>query len=407
MTEQLEEALSRTLDHAAARAPVPPGDLLSRVESGHRKRRNVRLAVSAGGLTAACAAVLSVTLVVQNLSGTAEQAAPGPVTAGPVKTDPQPSSTLPPQAKAVPIEKLWPKAVHRISNELPDGRSFIPMTLADDQTLLVVVESSFEKANELLAYDLKTKAVRKITDVVTPAKATVFASNFTVGDGQVIWYTMVENTSQIWTAPVSGGPAFKVTEAPGSPKFLAVADGKAFWSLEELDGGLFQAPLTGGSAARVPGTAHEHILSWPWVASPGPKFPTDPIENQVVNRKARNLQTGETRTTKISAPGLWSCGLSWCYGTDVKGVVRAELRDGTLSRTVNISSNADSAAPSLDRFLFGGGPGGVTLYDFRTGKIGSIPLVNSASASPREPYNRLYPGLAKNGYLIVDLAAIP
>jgi len=403
MTEQLEEALSRVLDHAATRAPVPPGDLLGRVESGHRKRRKVRLAVNAGGITAACAAVLSGVLLVQNFSGTAA----GPVTTKPGTGSPLRNAVLP--SKAVPIEKLWPTAVHRISNRLPDNRKIQPQTLADNRTLLVTVESSFEKASELLAYDLKTKATRKITNVVTPAGATTFASNFTVGDGHVIWYTMVKKVSQIWTAPLSGGPALKIADASGSPAFLAADEGKAYWSIENV-GGLLQAPLTGGKASPVPGTAHEQILSWPWVASPGQKFGNGQVPNQVIYEKVRNLRTGETRTAKVPEPGLWACGLTFCYSFDGFGTeskLRAQLRDGTGSRTAPIEGFVEPGGPSFDRFVFGRSPAGVVLYDFKTGKIGSTPLVDNSSMSPREPYNRLYPALTKNGYLIVDLAAIP
>jgi hypothetical protein len=371
--------------------------MLGRVESGHRKRRKVRLAVSAGGIAAVCTAILGVALVA-NISGTTR-----PVAATSGKNSPQPVRTVPPQAKAVPIEKLWPKAVHLIPYKLPDGHEFTPQTLADDRTLLATVGYSYDKPVELIAYDLKTKATRTITNMAA------FAQNFSVGDGQVIWYTLANAKTQIWTVPVSGGRAVKVAETPGVPDYLAVADGKAFWSLNQV-GGLLQAPLTGGRATPVPGTAHEHILDWPWVASPGKIRTNRPVLNQIVYGKARNLRTGETRTAKVpAASGRWGCGPSLCYAFEAGGTVRATLRDGTLARTVSLSSsNVPASAPSLDRFIFDtSATAGVKLYDFKTGKIGSVPPFLHSVASQREPYNRLYPAEVKNGYLIVDLAAIP
>jgi hypothetical protein len=62
--------------------------------------------------------------------------------------------------------------------------------------------------------------------------------------------------------------------------------------------------------------------------------------------------------------------------------------------------------PSLDRFIIGRSSSKMTVYDFRTGKVGSTPPSNDFAMQP-EPYNRLYPAIIKNGYLIVDLAAIP
>ena len=165
------------------------------------------------------------------------------------------------------------------------------------------------------------------------------------------------------------------------PDFLAVADGKAFWSLQN-NSGLLQAPLTGGKATRFPARPTSRFSTGPGgkpalaVATHG----TIKNQNRVGYKKARNLLTGETRTAKIQHPASGTAGSSLSApSSTARERSGPRLRDGTQSRIAPIQSGPFIFQSPFARPLHLGHAGQrIDPYDFRTGKIGTSASKTSA-----------------------------
>ncbi|MFD0467354.1 hypothetical protein ACFQ0B_02830 [Nonomuraea thailandensis] len=207
----VEEALRRTLGSASQHAPRMPAGLPARLEDGYRRRRRRNLAQ----------AVLAAATVVAVAGGTAAVLRHGDVTAALPSTSP---STDPPPSAATPrtwplpepVEKMYPAAVRKVPARGPGGTALRPQAFIDEHTMLVTTWGGFEQTDALYAYDLRTRDLRKITDVPTPAGTVVFASDFTAGGGRVAWWTATEDRRvHVWTAPVSGGEATGIADVEG------------------------------------------------------------------------------------------------------------------------------------------------------------------------------------------------
>jgi hypothetical protein len=399
MTEELEIALRRTLKNAAERAPkAPPGiGLVPRTRRAPRGYPRMALvaaavAVAVGGATLGGRTLLS-----------------GEHSSGTTAKHPAASPTLhrPKKVKVPPIEQVWPKAAHRIPNTLPNGHAFQPQAFVDDHTLLVSTESSFEKSNALYAYDLRTHHTRLITQVITPPKTKMFASNFTVGDGYAGWALAGDYGTEIWAAPLSGGQAHLVTRTnTRPPSQLTISSGKAIWSAN-VAGGVYQAPIGGGAAREVPGSRSMYILAWPWIGSPPPRM--GDTTKDIAFAKIKNALTGETRSTKLTDQAAWSCGLTWCVGNGPHFVTEVQRRDGSGRQAIPERDPTSGVPPILDRFVITFPSGGtIAVYDLRTGRIGDLRIKRKDHTfmMPLDPANRLYTALTDGGYVVVDLDAI-
>jgi hypothetical protein len=401
MTEELEQALRRTFAEAAERAPkAPPG--LGRLEGSRPRGRSrgyprvalvaAAVAVAVGGATVGGRTLLTGT----HASGTATAGA-SPALHRLKKT------TVP------PMEKVWPQAIHRLSKRLPNGREYQPLTFLDGHTLLVSTESSYEKADALYVYDLRKHTARQVTTVVTPPKATMFASYFTTGDGYVAWAIAGERGGEVWAAPLTGGKAHRVARTgTAAPNHLAIDGGNVYWSLPRAPG-VYRAPIAGGAARLVGGTGSEYILQWPWVGSPrdsrglsaGVRFAT-----------IKNVRTGETRSARLTDRAAWHCGPTWCVGQTSDFVTEAQRRDGGGRHAIPDVMSMSAVPPSLDRFVITAPAGGTTaVYDLKTGRIGDLGVTfkksqDVVSTLPQEPGNPLYYTETGGGYVLVDLAAI-
>lgn len=399
MTEELEQALRRTLTAAAERAPkAPPGiGLDSRPARRPRAYPRVALAAAAvalaiGGATVGGRALLTGT----HASGTA-------------KTGASPALHRLKKTAVPAMEKVWPQAIHRVPDTLPNGRKYHPLTFLDAHTLLVSTESSLEKADVLYAYDLEKHTTRQITTVVTPPKTKMFASYFTTGDGYVAWVLAGNYGNEVWAAPLTGGKAFRVGRAVGStPDRLAIDGGNVYWSRAGSPG-VYRAPIAGGAARLVGGTGSEYILQWPWVGSP---HDSRGLSAGVRFATIKNVKTGETRSARLTDSAAWHCGPTWCVGQTKNFITEAQRRDGSGRHAIPDVESMTAVPPSLDRFVITTPAGGSTaVYDLKTGRIGDLGVTfkkNQARVrvNPQEPGNRLYYTVADGGYVIVDLAAI-
>ncbi|MFC5749225.1 hypothetical protein [Actinomadura rugatobispora] len=359
MTDEMREALKGTLKAASLNAPEVAPDLLDRLADRHRARRR-RRATSAVAAVAAVAVAAGGTTLVLRPGG---DAGPEPLK----RPTPLTTATLP---KPVPVPE---GAVRTLPKTLPNGREYRPKVALSGTALLVSTESSLQVTDRLWVYDLRTRAATKVTDVVVPSGSKIYASYFAVGDGQVAWWLQRRSgarmMTEIWTAPLAGGTARKVlaldaaSDEGRSIGRLVVGAGKIRWGpndfMPQAGTAVYEAPLTGGRAQRIPGTEGSRILAWPWVGTPGG---TSGRVDEASFKRLRNMDTGETRDAELpKGKASWTCGITWCLGGQAAGVTYtggapdsyALRRDGKAGhvfkmRDLDLFPGAD---PLYDRFL--------------------------------------------------------
>ncbi|WP_433513169.1 hypothetical protein ACQP2T_57680 [Nonomuraea sp. CA-143628] len=367
---EVEETLRRTFGQAAEQAPRLPGMLPQRLERVHlRRRRRSRMALAAAAVVLVSGGTLAVVR-----GGDTTTAVQGDV-----------ASQVSAEAPAEPVEQVWPEAVLKVAGKGYGGTAWRPATVIDDRTVLMTTKEGFESTAAIYAYDLETAAQRKIADVPRPAGTVSFASDFAVGGGHVAWWTATEDSvAHLWAVPLAGGEAKLVAD-----QRIQIDDGNGIDGLEVVNdkivfslrsGGVSTVPLGGGTVEPIAESAGMHLLSWPWVGTPGPGG--QPETGPVVERKGgplferiRNLETGETATAVVHADEqLRSCGVRVCLGTTTSGESFYRQRDGSQERKA-IGHPLTLEPPAQDRFSFsayGPQPAGVGLYDLVSGKSASL-----------------------------------
>lgn len=410
MTDELDRALRGTLATAARKAPDTGPDLLERVTAGHRVRRRRR----------ASAAALAVALIVGGTGAAGVTLRSGDGTPGVAAGGELTRVSLTELGEPVKVRERWPAAVRSIPADLPDGSPLHPITLTDGDTLLAATTSSFERTDRLWAFDLGTREARVIADVSVPRRSTTYPSDFTVGEGQIVWwlsYTSDDgDVAEIWAAPVAGGAARKVTGMPGtSLSKLTIAGRDVVWSTGD---GVYKAPLSGGSAQKIPGTEGYQIVAWPWIGAPA----SVKESGDVKFRSLRDVRTGERRKAALgSFQGAWACAVTWCLGTPMSGAApprdpatAVQRRDGRAGRTLPLNELPPPEDLLYDRF-FPYLPAGLRsenhiLYDVETGRLldtgiprGNRPLV----VNPRRDARHAQIFMStEDGLTLVDLSEI-
>lgn len=398
----LEEMLRSTLGHAAERAPRLSGSLAAHVATRHRRRRRSRAALAAAAMAVVTGGTTAVLLGQAPAVGN-PQATQSAAVATPTRTEhPLPD----------PVEKVWPQAVRKIPVRLPDGIKFQPEAFIDDRTLLVTTSVSFEKAGALLAYDLETRQARKLAEVPTPEGTVLFASDFTIGDGHIVWWTASKGgTAQLWAVPVTGGQAKRVAELKGADDAAldppAVADGRIAVSFR--GGGVFTVPLEGGTPEPVPDAEKLHILKWPWIGEGNWYGPHEGTQFGDI----RNVETGETRTA-VTRPGERDvqCGVTSCTGSRDDGTSFVRMRDGSQERelpggalTEGLARERFRTAPAGDAKALG-----MVLYDLATGTAADLGIRAGKDHSMFYPVpardERLLSYPVRGGIAVIDLSKI-
>ncbi|MEV0143517.1 MULTISPECIES: hypothetical protein [unclassified Nonomuraea] len=352
----LEETLRRTLAGAAGQAPHAPGTLAGTVETRYRRRRNRTRAVLAAA--AVVALVGGATFALR--SGT-----------------PRAMPATPPAAKLPPaIEKVWPRAFHDLPARLPDGRAFRPYQFIDERTLLVTPEYESKLPDALYTYDVRTRDARKITDL--PKETALFPEGLVAGGGRVMWWTVPGNgRGQLWSAPLSGGPADLVARLPmddGGVDAMAVVGDRIVFSVQ--DGGVFTVPFRGGTVKPVKGGEDSHLLAWPWVGRPGMAS----SDGEPMFGTIRNVKTGETDTAFTRpADEMVRCGREICAGWTVRGAF-TRLRDGSQERPDPCAERPQMVTPGrfCAELVRGRGPALEIMHDRKTGR--SAVLGNARSS---------------------------
>ncbi|MFI6515016.1 hypothetical protein ACIBF1_05580 [Spirillospora sp. NPDC050679] len=409
--EQMTDDLRAVLKNAAGHAPPPGRDLLERVESRYRGRRRRRMA---GAATMAVVVGATGVLGASLLLGGDGYGKPRPAskpTAGPLKpTTPGP---------VVQLEKTAPQAFRTLPKRLPNGQDFHPDQMLEDGTVLGTTWSSFELTDRIWVYDLAKNKARAVTDVTMPRGQKWFANDLTTADGQVVWTMTYHGDKssfeepgfeklELWTAPLAGGAARKVTSITAAQKpldqgtstsdELALDGGEAVWA---TTAGVLTVPLTGGKPRLLPGTKGYQILSWPWIGTPG-RGTKGPKVGEVMFKELRNVRTGERRTaTTARFNGAWTCGLVWCFGGMASGVTyhgtqgqRIQRRDGKEGRVLPESDVKlmFSGQTFLDRYI---------LYRPRPAQTGRTPVRPRPGQKGRTPtqLNRSKP----SNHMLYDL----
>ncbi|GII77195.1 hypothetical protein Sru01_21770 [Sphaerisporangium rufum] len=419
MTTDIEDALTRTLARAAGRAPAASPDLLDRVATRHaRRRRGAVLIAAASVITMAGVATLGVDVLASRLDAARHSATSGPAKD---RREVTPKDTpIPP-----PLAKVWHDGVWTLPAKLSDGRTYTPMTFIDETRLLIATSSGAEKATRLLSYDLWSRKTTEIATIGVPAGSAALPSGFTVGDGQVAWYSLQGDgaglTVDIWAVPLTGGTPRRVTSFPGLPEAggvdrLAIVDGKVVWS--RADGaGVFQAKLPAGKPVKIPGSDELHLFQWPWAGSPAypdearwskanglpSEFTLDELTGSAGDvettdttwfARLTNVVTGERRDA-VQRPkavrGTASCGMIRCAGATDDGLVTWDRDDPAPTAVAPNGGLAAHRPPALDRFVTtllvqNGRLAGVALRDLQTGLAADLGLRPNKAGFIRTPY---------------------
>lgn len=359
-----------------------------------RRRRRIQVAGFAVTATAVMAAVI---LAVQNL---------------PFVLGAETQGQLAGASKPVPIERLAPQAVHTLPRKLPNGHSYIPTLFVDRNTLIVLGQSGGGSSSQSIwRYDIRTKRATKLAQMEGPG------SFPTVVDNRVYWHSMPFGTRRldVWSVLLAGGNPKRVTQKltggvkrEGLFQFV-VADGMAIVTAD--DAGIYQGPLSGGKAKRIPGTAGMHVISWPWVGA----LPGKPGEKQP-SLDLLNVKTGEWRRAGLPSEEGWMCSLSWCINqagqlgaTELRakpGRPILRRRDGSGARALHYR-----AVGTVDRERFlpvsldGSADHGDALYDIKTKKV--IDLRQATLYKYMGRSEGMFYATAGNSVHIVDLGAIP
>ncbi|WP_433369038.1 TolB family protein [Streptosporangium sp. CA-115845] len=410
----LEEKLTRVLATAADQVPRQAPYELSEVVGARYRRRRARptallaavavLAV-AGGAGAAVRALSARAVPEPAVSATGT---PGPT----ARPEPEPAEKLPPR-----IERVWPRALHKIPAELPDGREYHPQLLLDDRTLLVMTGRSDGMRQFLWTYDLASGRPTRIAEIPPTRGSAIFADGVAAGGGNIVWWASYKDpgkqrVARIWTVPAGGGRPRQVTDVPldnvmkkGHIRALELVGSDVIFSRES--GGIYRVPLRGGEPRAVPGTEGQHLLRWPWV---GRHTKHADLSKQVAFSELFNVETRKRRDAVVR-PGesLVRCGVNLCSGTmPPEGELpRNFVRDRDGSRERALPRNVQLGdAPGLERFFKLVSPKSVVLYDMATGRSADLGMRPDKDGIPDGGPDRLITYRIGDRMYVVDLAAI-
>jgi hypothetical protein len=285
-----EVDLQDALTEIAGRAPVPPVDLLERVETRHRRQRR------RNSLTAAFCAVLVV-------------AAGGWLISRPSAEDNVPTAFQLPPIPAQPplITETWPAAT--VTGTLPrppDGEDPIAMDRIDQHHLLVwsrVARGSRATTSTLWNYSVPDRTYRP---VLTNLPARAVQATLSVGDDLLVRVERTGDDSRVFVSPVAGGSTALHATLYGIGVTGVYTDGRSvYWSTNTPHAvmraaeGTQQTTMTAFQGLTIDGT--------PWARNDDATL-------------FRNLVTGEERrVVRPAGADKLSCVPAFCLGHDPAG----------------------------------------------------------------------------------------
>ncbi|GAA4196717.1 hypothetical protein GCM10022252_44510 [Streptosporangium oxazolinicum] len=403
----IEDKLSRVLAGAANQVPERARVRLSATVRARRRPRRAPAALLAAAAVVVVAGGAGTAVRTLGSSAVRQPAVNATGTQGPM---PQ-STSLPEEKLPPPIERIWPRALHKIPARLPDGRVYYPQSLLDDRTLIVTTGAGDGAKQFLWSYDLENGGSRRIAEIPT-RNSTLYAEDVTAGGGDIVWWASYresgrQRVARIWTVPAVGGTPRKVADVPlenvmkkGHIRALEVVGRDVVFSRES--GGVYRVPLRGGEPRAVPGTEGQHLLRWPWAGR---------HLKQAAFAELFNVKTRERRDAVIR-PGenFVRCGVARCYGhgpangPGPRAFVRE--RDGSRERALppEVQINDD---PGLDRFYKRIFRRGIALYDVVTGTSADLGVPQDGGGGiPDGGADRLMTYQVGEKMYVVDLAAI-
>jgi len=402
----LEKALAGTFARAAAQAPTASPDFIRSVTARQARRRRAHVAMLAAA--AAVIVVVAGTVVGTRVFGPTERLAAPAAT----PTSSLAARTPPVVDKIAPtIRGIWPGAVHTVPRTLPNGKEFNPDAVVDGRVVVGMARQKMVTDGvDIWSYTLTTRRFARIARFTPSGVGSVPTA--LVGDGVVVVrWTSRSGAEEVWSVPITGGEPRKVTSLavtrPGDTfsrgLTAEVADGKVL--LNPWQGGVYQAPLSGGEARLIPGTRGYHLLRWPWAVRPEAGSELAGWSARPPGRRLLDLRDGSRHDAANLPRGLeWKCGVTWCIGGGT-----ALRRDGTGARVV----------PGVAyRAYYGGdvfsvsqtakdGKRAMAIFDPATGRTGSLPYPPGQKRYPTmySQDDLMYYKWGKQ-WLIVDLTAI-
>lgn len=284
-----EADLRDAMAEIAERAPVPPADLLERVEAGHRRQQRKH------SVTAAFCAVLLV-------------AAGGWVLSRPNDRIID-AFQLPPLTANPPlVTETWPAAT--ITGTLPrppDGQDPIAMSRINQNHLLVwgrVGRGSSATSSTIWSYTVGARVYRPVVRNL-PARAVL--ATLAIGDDALVWVEQSGDNTRLSYSSINGGPPGRFA---GTANGMAgmFADGRTlYWSSGA------SAPLV--HRMTLPTGSIEDRLGYEGLAVDGTAW-----AHNADNTRFKHLVTGEERTV-VRPPGAdeLECVAAFCLGHDATG----------------------------------------------------------------------------------------
>ncbi|MFI6176324.1 TolB family protein [Nonomuraea sp. NPDC051191] len=300
--------------------------------------------------------------------------------------------------------------MHVLPAEFPDGRKVRPRLMLDATRLLLTAAAGSGKPGGLYAYDVNTAKATRLAALPRPSGTTLFPDGFTAGQGRIAWWTARgdgdRRTADLWTVPADGGEPRRLTSAPLPPASpagrvtgmvtgIAVIPDRLAWSTG--DDGVFTVGLEGGRPRRVEGTRGQHILSWPWIGSPGTFGDTE-----TPFRSVTNVETGEKHTRN----DVMACGVTICVTRpDRTSIAHVQDRDGRGRRDVDVSGVGPQPLQQ-DRFLTAQLPDRALVHDLRSGVTAELRDIDP-QVRFRAPAGSGLAVFRRGGdFVVVDLTAV-
>lgn len=295
-----EADLRDAMAEIAERAPVPPIDLLERVEAGHRRQRRRQT------VTAAFCAVLLVAAggwVISRPNGRA------------VQVD---AFQLPPVPATPPlITETWPAAT--VTGALPrppDGQDPIAMGRIDQRHLLVwgrVGRGSQATSSTLWNYSVGDRSYRPVVSDL-PARAVL--ATLAISGSSLVRVEQLDDDSQLAVSPISGGPTSRFAFGVNGVMGLFIDGQTVYWSTNP------QSPLV--RRFTLPAGSVNDLIGYEGLTVDGTSW----ARNEDSTR-FKNLVTGEERTVvRPAGADELSCVPAFCLGHDAAGWF-LQLTDGT------------------------------------------------------------------------------
>jgi hypothetical protein len=283
----------------------------------------------------------------------------------------------------------WPGARRAdIPGNLADGPLFQAELFIDATTAVGTAPTPDGTALRLLIRnpDGSVRQLRRLPIAADPQFDQVTAD----GDNLFWTETSASRRWQIWTAPLRGGPARRLTADTGNATFygnqydLVVAGGRLYWtalSADTKETQIRSVALAGGPVQVRNELGVWALSAWPWLTDDG---------SQAGTRILRNLNTGREISVATSGPESLNCNPVWCLALvmNTSDLDHIDLvhPDGTGRRRI-AGSGAQTVVADvavLDRFQLLSEPGPnsdltgtatLLVYDLRTGNTVTLSAV--------------------------------